>query len=311
MKLLQERTISLSITIISVIIVCGIIWPNNFLTIPNFKSVLINMSIRAIVAVGMMNLLISGYMDLSVGAVLALSGGVSAALIIKAGFGPVPAIIIALLMGCLVGIFNGFMVAKVGINPMIQTLAMQNICNGLCLIIAGPTLTGLPRVYTQLGQKFVAGIQMPILFMIIIVLIMVILNEKTVFFRRNYFIGGNERAAKLSGINVTRMTIFNYVLMGLLAAFAGILTAARLGTASSTAGTGMEMKCISACVLGGASIKGGDGRIIGALLGIFFMGLLDNIIIIAGVPVEWNNVISGAVLVLAVTLDVLLKKKKA
>ncbi len=310
LRALQERVISLAALIVVVILVCGMIWPKTFFSVGNFKSVLLNVSIRAIVALGMMNLLISGYIDLSVSAVLALSGGVSAVLVMQHGVSPGVAILVSLVIGCIVGIVNGFMVAGVGINPMIQTLAMQYICSGLCLVIAGPIVAGLPKGYTWLGQKVILGMQMPIVFMILLVALLTFLNEKTVFFRRNYYIGGNQKAAALSGINVKGMIIFNYMVTGFLAAFAGILTAARLGTASSTAGTSLEMKCICACVLGGASMQGGQGRVLGALLGVVFMGILDNIIVIAGVPVEWNNVVTGTVLALAVTLDVILQKKK-
>lgn len=310
LKILQERVISLSAMLVVIIIICGLIWPSAFFTEGNFKSVLLNVSIRAIVAASMMNLMISGYIDLSVSSLLALSGGVSAVLIVKYDVSPAIAILIALAMGCLVGVINGIMVARVGINPMIQTLAMQYVCSGLCLVIAGPIVAGLPKGYTWLGQKKIAGVQIPIIFMIILVVLLTFLNEKTVFFRRNYFIGGNQKAAELSGIDAKKMIVFNYMVTGLLAAFAGILTAARLGTASSTAGTSLEMKCICACVLGGASMQGGTGRVIGALLGVIFMGILDNIIVIAGVPVEWNNIVTGVVLAFAVTLDVILQKKK-
>ncbi|MCR4607957.1 MAG: ABC transporter permease [Oscillospiraceae bacterium] len=310
MRSLQERVISLAAMIVLVIAICGIIWPKTFLTVPNLKSVLLNVSIRSIVALGMMNLLISGYIDLSVSSLLALSGGLAAVLITKNHFAPGVAILISLSIGAVVGLVNGFMVAVIGINPMIQTLAMQYICSGLCLVIAGPIVSGLPKGFTWLGQRVILGMQMPIVFMLLLVILLTFLNEKTVFFRRNYYIGGNQKSAALSGINVKGMIMFNYVVTGLLAAFAGILTAARLGTASSTAGTSLEMKCICACVLGGASMQGGKGRVLGALLGMVFMGILDNIIVIAGVPVEWNNVVTGTVLALAVTLDVFLQKRK-
>lgn len=310
-RLLNDRVLTLGATLILCIAIFGLIWPTKFFTLANAKSVLINVAINTVVALGMFNLLISGYIDLSVGSLLAMSGAIAASLVMNNGMAPGLAMVIAIALCALIGACNGFMVSVVGINPMIQTLSMKYICAGLTLILAGHTISGLPESYTWIGQMNILNIQLPIWFMILFTILLTFFNEKLPFFKRNYYVGGNQKAAAFSGINVNRMIIFNYVVTGLLAGFAGVLTSARLGVASANAGTSLEMKCISACVLGGASPQGGQGRVFGALLGVIFMGLIDNIIIIAGIPSDWNQFVTGIVLLVAVTMDVMLKRKKA
>jgi ribose transport system permease protein len=308
-ELMQDRVVTLTLTIALISIVASIIWPALFPTFDNISLVLLNLSIDAIVAVGMMILLISGAFDLSVGSVVAFAGGITAYLLYNFVV-PVPVAILAGL-GCsvLVGLTNGLLIARVGVNPMIQTLAMLGIVRGAALMISGAGIQNLPPEFNLIGQTKILGIQSPVWIMLLIVLIFSILVSKTIFFRKYYYIGGNEKAAALSGIRVERMKIIAFTLTSLLAGLAGILLASRLGAALGTAGRGLELRAITAVILGGASLLGGQGKIVGALLGTLFMGLVSNIMIIARVSGYWQEIILGIILIIAVTVDILLKKR--
>lgn len=309
LDLMQDRVFSLSLTIVIIAIVASLVWPRIFPTFDNLSLVLLNLSIDSIVAVGMMILLISGAFDLSVGSVVAFSGGLAAHLMYYYGVNVPISILAGLVSAGLVGLTNGYFVAKVGINPMIQTLAMMGIVRGGALMVSGAGIPNLPESFNALGQARILGVQSPVWIMLIIVLIFSILVSRTIFFRRYYYIGGNEKAAELSGIRVKKMRIYAFILISLLAGFAGILLASRLGAAMSTSGRGMELRVITAVILGGASLLGGQGKIIGALLGTIFMGLIGNIMIIARVSGYWQEIVLGIILILAVWIDIALKKR--
>ncbi|MEM6846049.1 MAG: ABC transporter permease [Bacteroidota bacterium] len=306
---LQDRVVTLTLTIVVMFVVCSLIWPTNFPTFDNISLVLLNLSIESIVAVGMMLLLISGMFDLSVGSVVAFAGSITAYLMYYYGMYTPVAILIGLGLSAVIGLVNGILVAKVGINPLIQTLAMMGIVRGLALMIAGAGIQNLPADFNAIGQTKILGIQSPVWFMLIIVAVFSILVARTVFFRQFYYIGGNEKAANLSGIRVDRVKIIGFVIISSLAGIAGILLASRLGAALATSGRGMELRVITAVILGGASLLGGQGKIIGALLGTLFMGLVSNIMILARVSGYWQEIILGLILIVAVAIDILLKKR--
>ncbi|MBX2840836.1 MAG: ABC transporter permease [Flammeovirgaceae bacterium] len=308
LKLLQDRVITLSITIAVLIIISSIIWPNTFPTFDNFSLVLLNLSIETIVAVGMMILMISGSFDLSVGSVVAFAGGFTAYLMYYWGVYVPVAIIAGIGVSILIGFINGFLVARVGINPLIQTLAMMGIIRGLALMVSGAGIQNFPESFNVIGQTKILGFQTPVWFMLIIVALFAFLVAKTTFFRKYYYIGGNEKAAKLSGIRVEKMKIYSFILISSLAGFAGILLSSRLGAAMSTSGQGMELRVITAVILGGASLLGGQGKILGAMLGTIFMGLISNVMILARVSGYWQQIILGLILILAVVIDIILKK---
>lgn len=274
-----------------------------FMTFANWSALLLQVSIECVVAIGMTILLVSGGFDLSVGSTFALAGAVTAMTIVS-GVPPGIAFFIGLGTGAVIGFLNGFIIAKIGINPFVTTLAMMSIVRGLLLVITrGRNISGLPESFRVLGQGKVLGVQNPIWIALLMVLLGDILLRKSRFFRQNYYLGGNERAAVLSGIKVQRLKIFNYALTGALAAFSGILMTARLGAASVTAGTGLELKVISAVIIGGASLKGGEGTILGSFLGSLLMGILVGALTILGVDVYWNTLVIGATLLLAVLID--------
>ncbi len=308
-KILSDRTYSLGLIIMLLVVCASFVFPGKFGTFQNFSQILLNLSIDTIVAVGMMILMISGAFDLSVGSVVAFSGCLAAYLMFFMGL-PVPmAIILSLSLSIIIGFINGYLIAYQGINPMIQTLAMMGIVRGLALLVSGAGIQGLPYWFNALAQSKLLGVQMPIWYMLIIVIFGAFLTSKTTFLRRFYYIGGNEKAAELSGINVKRMKLFSFVLISFLAGFAGILLASRLGSALPTSGRGLELRVITAVILGGASLQGGVGKIQGALLGALFMGLVANIMVIARISGYWQEIILGLILILAVWFDKLLQKK--
>jgi ribose transport system permease protein len=302
--------------IIIVAAACMSVASPDFRTPANLVAVLLGLSLESIVAVGMTILMVSGGFDLSVGSTMALSGAVSAMCLVSGV--PVPlAVIIGLAAGMLIGVANGVIIAHVGINPFVTTLGMMSVVRGLLLVVTrGQNITGFPTSFNIIGQGIVsltptgAGLQMPIVLAIVMVIVGDVLLRRARFFRQNYYLGGNERAAILSGINVNRLKVFNYALTGLLAALAGIVMTARLGSASVTAGTGLELRVISAVIIGGASLSGGEGTVFGAFLGTLLMALIVDALTILGVDIYWNTLVIGATLLIAVTIDTVSKRRR-
>ena len=299
----QDRVISLGTAILILCVIMAIVFPVQFPKWENFSQILLNLSIDTIVAVGMMILMISGMFDLSVGSIVAFSGGLAGYLMYYHGVHFLLAIAAGISGSMLVGLINGWLIARVGINPMIQTLAMMGIVRGFALMLSGAGIQNFPYEFIYIGQSKLLGLQAPVWYMIAIVLLFSFLVNRTVFFRRYYFIGGNERAAKLSGIRVERMKIWAFVISATLAGIAGILLSSRLGAALSTSGRGLELRVITAAILGGASLAGGYGKITGAFLGALFMALINNMLIISRVSGYWQEIILGLILIVAVGLD--------
>ncbi len=281
-----------------------------FLNRQNIEAILLALSVEATIAVGMAILIISGGLDLSVGSTMALTGVVTG-LALSSGL-PVPlAILIGLIAALLVGLINGLLVAKMNINPFITTLGMKITIRGLLLVIAsGRAVLNLPASFTVIGQGRLFGVQYPTYIMLALIIMGDILARNHRFFRQNYYIGGNEKAARLSGINVDRVKIINYCLVALLAGVAGLLITARFGSASVTIGDGSELKVITATIIGGASLSGGEGSVFGAFLGALLMGVLANALNLLGVDVYWQNLITGLILIVAVVVDVINEKRK-
>jgi len=282
-----------------------------FLTRLNIEAILLALSVEATIAVGMVILLISGGLDLSVGSTLAFVGVVTG-LALTAGAGTVPSILIGLLAALGVGLINGSLVAKLKINPFITTLGTMITIRGLLLILAqGRAVLNLPKSFTVIGQGRLFGIQYPIFILLILVIGGDQLLRNSRFFRQSYYIGGNENAARLSGINVDLVKIFNYCLVAFLAGIAGLMITARFGSSSLTVGSGIELRVITACIIGGASLSGGEGSVLGAFLGALFMGMLANALNLLGVDVYYQSFITGLILILAVVFDVLNERRKA
>lgn len=309
-RLMKMRESMIFIIVVSIFVVMSFASPY-FLTTANVLALLLGLSIEAIIAVAMVNLMVSGGFDMSVGSVVAFTGAATG-MLLRSGVPVIVAILIGIAIGAFVGFCNGFIVAKIGINPFVTTLASLSIYRGLTLILTkGQNITGLGSAFKAIGQSKILGIQMPIWYAVILMIIGDILLRKSRFFRQNYYIGGNEKAAKLSGIDVVKMKIFNYMLTGAFAAIAGIVMTSRLGAASVTAGTGLELRVITAVIIGGASLNGGEGTVTGAFLGSLLMALIINALTLLGVDVYWQTFVIGATLIFAVLIDQFGKIRKA
>lgn len=274
-----------------------------FLNRLNLLALVLGMSIEVLIGVAMTNLMVSGGIDMSVGSVLAFTGSATA-MLMKNGI-PVPlAVLVGLLGAACVGLFNGVIVSKIGINPFVTTLASLSLFRGLTLIITrGLNISPLPGTFNKIGQNVILGVQTPIWFALIFVVLGDVLLRKARFFRQNYYIGGAEKAARLSGIPVDKMKMLNYVFTGVFAGIAGVIMTARLGTASTTAGTGMELRVITAVIIGGASLQGGEGTVLGTFFGSLLMALMANAMNLLGVDVYWQTFVVGATLLVAVLID--------
>ncbi|MFI5378616.1 MAG: ABC transporter permease [Tepidisphaerales bacterium] len=282
-----------------------------FLTLGNMRNLLLSLSNESIVAIGMTVLMVAGGFDLSVGSTFALAGAVTACAL-ASGI-PVPvSVAIGLALGAAIGLANGLIIAKLKINAFVTTLAMMGIVRGVLLVVIGSGgITDLPASFEAIGQRNFLGVQSPTWIAAILVVLGDLALRKSRFFRQSYYIGGNEKAAILSGIPVDRVKIFNYALTGLLAALAGIVMTARLGAASATAGTGLELQVISAVIIGGASLQGGEGSVLGSFLGSLLMGIIVGSLTLLNVDPNWNALVIGAALLLAVVLDRLGKMRGA
>jgi ribose transport system permease protein len=309
-KMMRQREFMIFVIVVGMFIIMSFASPY-FLSSGNLLALLLSLSIEALIAVAMTNLMVSGGFDMSVGSLVAFTGA-AVAMLMKAGC-PVPvAVLFGLAVGACAGLFNGTVVGVVGINPFVTTLASLSLFRGLTLIITqGKNISPLPALFNAIGQSKFLGIQSPIWIMLIFVVIGDILLRRSRFFRRNYFIGGNEKAALLSGLPVKKMKILNYVFTGIFASMAGMIMTARLGAASVTAATGLELKVITAVIIGGASLAGGEGTVIGAFFGSLLMAMIVNALTLLGVDVYWQTFVSGATLLIAVLIDRLGKVRKA
>ena len=308
-EVISQREFSLFIVLLLACVLMSSLSPV-FFTWANAEAMLLALSVDAIIAVGMVVLLISGGLDLSIGSTLGLTG-VVAGLTLNAGFPVWLAILLGLASAMLIGLGNGLLVARMKINPFITTLGMQMIGRGLLLVLAkGKAVLNLPESFTVIGQGRLFGIQYPIYIMVVLVIVGEILVRNMRFFRQSYYIGGNEKSARLSGINVDLIKIFNYCLVATLAGVAGLLITARFGSSSVTVGGGLELRVITATIIGGASLNGGEGSVLGAFLGAAFMAILANSLNLLGVDVYWQNLITGLILIIAVVIDVLNEKRK-
>lgn len=308
-RLVEQR--ELSIFLIVLLAAAFLTWQSpNFLSRANLTALVLGLSFDGIMAVGMTVLLISGGFDLSIGATLALAGAAAGYGMTKLGVSAPVGILLGLLTGGVIGLANGLIVAKVGVNPLIATLGMQQIARGIVyLLTAGYGIPNLPDSFNAIGQGKFLSFQYPIWVMLAVIVVGEIMLRRSRFFRQSYFIGGNERSARLSGINVDWVKISNYVLMGVLAGLAGLLLTGRMGTASVSAGLGVDLRVISACVIGGASLAGGEGSVLGSLLGVILMALIFNGLNLLGINVYWQTIVIGTVLVLTVAADAISRRR--
>lgn len=285
-----------------------------FLTVTNIINVARQVSMLGIVSVGVTFVMISGGMDLSVGAQVSMAGMVSAWSMLHLGASPVMAVFIGIFAGTLLGFFNGFTAIRLSIHPLIVTLAAMTIFRGISYIICGGLpIFGFPEEFTVLGQGYLSIIPIPVIVLVFAVILGSFILNKTYFGRYFYAMGGNEEAARLSGINIKRLKVLVYSISGFFAGIAGVILLSRVNSAQPNAATGYEFDVMTAAVLGGISIKGGEGKISGVFVGVLIIGVLSNGLILMNVGDYYQNVVKGLVLIMAVAFDsmqhVSLKKK--
>ncbi len=309
--LLQQRELVVGLVVLALALFLTLA-SDNFLSWANLNALILGLSFNAIVAVGMTVLMVSGGFDLSVGSTLALAGAVAGYAMV---FWDVPwpvGALLGLLAGVIVGFGNGLLVSKVKVNPLIATLGMMSVVRGLVLLLtSGFGIPNLPDAFNAIAQGKLFGIQFPVYFMIVCVVVGDILLRRSRYFRQSYFVGGNEKSARLSGIRVGRVQIVNYIIAAVMASIAGLLLTGRFGSASVSAGVGVELQVISAVVIGGASLAGGEGTVLGALLGVTLMALISNGLNLLGINVYWQTIIIGAVLIIAVAADSLSRRNQS
>ncbi len=309
-RVLQMREVSLAILLV-IFGVCMTIATPNFLRVDNFRVLLQGMSTDMMIAIPMCISLIAGNIDFSGGSALCLNGAVCAMMLNKGVSVPL-AILIGLTAGFLLGALNGVIINKLGLTPLVATMGTWMAYRGAALVmLGGGTLSSFPESFLALGRAEVFGIPVTILYMLVIVLAGALLLKYSNFFHNAYFIGSNKASAKLAGINVERFTVITYAITGAIAAFAGIILSARLGSCSQNAGESLEFRNVVALLVGGVSMDGGVGSVLGAVLGVILMQMVGNAITLLYLNTSYTKVINGCILILAVGLDVLMKKKKA
>lgn len=309
-EILARREASVAIIIIITSILVGFLEPK-FFSVSNIRAMAIGLSTDGILAIGLTIVLVLGGIELSVGAVSALACVITGGLFLG-GVNIWVAVFAALVAGVLIGLFNGLMVSRVGLPPFIVTLGMQSVARGIAYIFTkGSPLSmgGLPPVFKALGTGSILHI--PLLFLIFMFLAIVadVMMKKSKSFRNIFYVGSNEDAAKLSGINVAKIKVSVYILAAVLSTIAGILSLARFNVATPQLGIMAETRAISATVIGGTSMSGGVGSVFGAVLGVILLNIINSALIMLNVSVYWQDFVTGAILILAVTLDYVSNKK--
>ena len=306
---------------LAILLVVFSITTSSFLSTNNFTILTKHVSITALLAVGMTFVVLAGGIDLSVGAVVGLSGMVAGALLTRGllipgmehpWFPSLPVVLLlSLLAGALIGLLNGLLITRWCIAPFIATLGTLYVARGTSLLMSnGRTfpdlsgeISGRHTAFPALGQAFFLGLPLPVWLMIAVVVIATVAAARTPFGRHVYAVGGNERAALLSGIRVNRVKVITYIISGLCAALVGLIIAAQLEAAHPATGESFELTAIAAAVLGGTSLMGGRGSIVGSLIGAFVIGVLADGLVMMGTSEFWQMVVKGVVIILAVAVD--------
>ena len=288
-----------------------------FATTQNIFNLLRSFSTIGIMAIGMTMVIVTGGIDLSVGSVLAAGAMTTARLMTYGGLNPWLSVLGGLAMGMILGATNGLIITKLKVNPFITTLGMMSIARGMAYLLAtglqGTVASNIPM--KDVGVNFLgAGVlgQMkfpfPVIEMAVLVIIFSIFLRYTILGRQIYAVGSNEQAARLSGVNVDTVRLFVYTLTGTLCAYAGIMNAGLLSTAATNLGIGNELDVIAAVIIGGTSLSGGEGTIYGAVIGAAIMAVVRNAFVLLHIPIHWQTVTIGIVIILAVATDRLRKR---
>ena len=287
-----------------------------FMKTQNLFNVLRGMSTIGIMAIGMTMVIVSGGIDLSVGSLAAVSAMLTARLMTYHNVPPWISFVCGMLMGLLLGTVNGTIITRLNVNPFITTLGMMSVARGLTYLIStgleGGVASNIPMRNEQvnfLGSGYIGVVPFPVIEMAVLVTIFSLFLQHVVLGRQIYAVGSNEQAARLSGVNVANVRLFVYMLLGGLAALAGVMGAGLLSTAPTNLGLGNELDVIAAVVIGGASLAGGEGTILGAVIGAAIMAVIRNAFVLLKLPIYLQTIAIGVVIIIAVALDQLRKRR--
>ena len=305
---------------LAVMVVAMSLCSDNFLTFANQRNILLQISVNLCLSIGMTLIILTGGIDLSVGAILAFAGAFAAGLlknglVLKAfgvvvQFTPFGATVAGIVVGLALGLFNGIAITRFKLPPFVATLGMLSIARGLTMLWTGGfPVTDLGSKFGFIGAGFFLGVPMAVWISAALVVIFYVVSRHTTLGRYIYAVGGSEKATAFSGINVNRVKLWVYALGGALAAVAGLIVTARLDAADPKAGLGYELDCIAAVVIGGTSLSGGRGSILGTVLGCLIIGVLNNGLFLLDVSPFWQQVVKGFVILAAVAADKLGARK--
>ena len=304
----SASTVTIFIIFVLLCVILSVAQPA-FLEPNNLLSTARAFSAYAIAGLGVSMVIMTGGIDISVGAIYGLAATV-AALAIKGGVPTELALILGMLTGICCGLFNGSLVVFCKLPPMIATLGAQQIFRGICYITTrGYPISGLGEKFLWLGQGYFLGVPIAIYAMAVIVVLFAVFRNQTVTGRRIFAMGGNAEATRIYCINIKRLYLLCYMLSGVTAAFAGIMNASKLGVSQPTAGNGFEMDAIASVVIGGSSLSGGEGTVIGTIIGAAIIGVLRNALVLLKVDSYFQTLIIGSVIIVAVSIDQLRKSR--
>lgn len=277
----------------------------DFLTSDNILQVLRQIAVNGLIAGGMTFAILTGGIDLSVGSILGFSA-MCTVILLNTGMPSSVAMILGMLIGATAGACNGVLIAKFKLQPFIVTLATMTILRGATLVVSKSmpvSASSNAAAFNFIGNSWILGIPTPVIILFLVFLLLWFILEKTTFGKKVYSIGGNEDVAKLSGIKVDQVKIAIYAIVGICSALAGIILASRLNSAQPQLGSGYELDAIAAVVIGGTSLTGGKGRISGTIIGVLLIGVLSNGLNLLGVQSDYQQIVKGAVILLAVLVD--------
>ena len=311
-RLLRARETGIALVVIAMITFLSL-KTDTFFTVSNLAVVARQISLSAIIAMGMTLVILTGGIDLSVGSVVAITSVIVGLVMVRMNMPIWLAIIAGIMVGVVVGLLNGIMIVRTKVPPFIITLGMMGLARGAALVITkGSSISGFPPSYLDIGQGFIFNlIPIPVVIAVVLAIIVHIILSRTSFGRRIYLLGSNEEAALLSGININSMKVAIFTICSALAAVEAVIETSRMATGQPASGSGYELAAIGAVIIGGASLLGGEGTILGTMLGAILLGLITNGLILMGISSYWQQVFSGIIIILAVALDTWRRSQKS
>lgn len=310
-RLFRARETGIALVVIAMIVFLSLA-TDTFFTASNLAVVSRQIALSAIIAMGMTLVILISGIDLSVGSVVAITSVMLGLTMVRMQMPIWLAIVIGISMGAVIGFINGTLIVKTKVPAFIITLGMMGLARGAALVITkGSSISGFPEQYFPIGQGFLFNsIPIPVVIALVLALIIHVILSRTTFGRRIYLLGSNEEAALLSGININRMKVVIFTICSALAAVEAVIETSRMSTGQPASGSGYELTAIGSVIIGGASMAGGEGTVLGTILGAILLGLITNGLILLGISAYWQQVFSGTIIILAVALDTWRRSQK-